>query len=138
MPTYKNNTDTAINYTHKGKLYSFPPHKEYPAAFWVPYKELGLELVSEDFPPVPDSLLLSGTFRFDKKLERKFNFQHCDKYKFKISVIEGRVKLYAGSSKVGAEIEADYEKVFEWDKAPYVRIIGAEETNIVRIDAEAL
>ena len=101
MPTYRNNTDLAINYESKGKLYSF---SDYPAKFWVPYQELGLELVNADYPPVPDSIIISGTFRFDYQIERRFNIEHCESYRFKVSVQSGRVKLYAGQSRVGVEI----------------------------------
>ena len=138
MPTYKNNTDVAINYNNKGRLYSFPPHTEYPALIWIPYKELGLELVSADYPPVPEKLLLSGTFKFEKQVERRFNFTHCDKYKLKLSVSEGCVKMYAGNSKVGAEISGDYDTVIDWEKAPFIRVIGVAERSMVRIDAEVL
>ena len=48
MPTYRNNTDNAISYASKGKLYRFPPHKDYAARFWLPYQELGLELINPD------------------------------------------------------------------------------------------
>ena len=136
MPTFRNNTDLTINYESKGKLYSFPPHKDYPATIWVPYQELGLELVNADYPPVPDSILVSGTFRFDYQIERRFNFDHCGKYRLKLSVNEGRVKLYAGNSRVGAEISGDYEATFDWDKAPYIRVVGLDGMSMVRIDAE--
>ncbi len=138
MPTYRNNTDYTINYENKGKLYSFPPHKEYPAKFWVPYRELGLELVSADYPPVPDSILLSGTFRFDYEIERRFNFERCNKYRLNIELQEGRVRLYTGSSRVGAEINTDYDVVLDWEKAPYIRVVGLDGKNVVRIHVEVV
>ena len=138
MPTFRNNGDVAINYTRDGNLYSFPPNKNYLCNFWVPYQELGLELVNADYPPVPDSIMLSGTFRFDYEIERRFNFDHCKKYKLKLSVEQGTVKLYAGRSKVGVEINGDYETVLSWDRAPFVRVIGIDGLNVVRIDAEAV
>ena len=138
MPTYRNNTDIAINYESKGKLYSFSPHKDYPAKFWVPYQELGLELVNADYPPVPDSIIISGTFRFDYQIERRFNIEHCESYRFKVSVQSGRVKLYAGQSRVGVEIVEDYDAVLDWEKAPYVRIVGLDGTSLEKVDAEAV
>ena len=138
MPTYRNNTDIAINYESKGKLYIFPPHKDYPANFWVPYQALGLELVNEDYPPVPDSIMVSGTFRFDSHIERRFTFEHCEKYRLKVLVQSGRVKLYAGRSKVGVEIFDKYDAVLEWERAPYIRVIGIDDTSVVKIDAEAI
>ena len=136
MPTYRNNTDFPINYEHKGQLYNFPPHKDYPAKFWLPYQELGLELVSADYPPVPESILVSGTFSFAQQMERRFNIGHCDKYRVKLSVEQGTIKLFTGSSKVGAEINGSYESVLSWDKAPFFRLVGVDESNVVRVDAE--
>ena len=129
MPTYRNNTDLPINYEHKGHLYNFPPHKDYPAKFWLPYQELGLELVSADYPPVPESIMVSGTFRFDYQIERRFNIEHCDKYRLKLSVEQG--------TKVGAELAGNYEVVLSWDRAPFFKLVGVEENNVVRVDAEA-
>ena len=138
MPTYRNNGETAINYESKGKLYSFPPKTDYPCCFWLPYQELGLELVNAEYPPVPESILLSGTFKFSAGMERRFSFGHCDKYRVKVKVQKGSVKLYAGSSKVGAEIAGEYEKVFDWEKAPYIRVSGVKAESEVQIDAEAM
>ena len=138
MPTYRNNTDLAINYEHKGHLYSFPPHKDYPANFWLPYQGLGLELVSADYPPVPDSILISGTFRFDYQIERRFNIEHCIKYRLKLSMEQGTVRLYTGSSRVAVEVTDSYDVTLDWDRAPYFRLIGAGGENIVRVDAEMI
>ena len=138
MPTFRNNGNIAINYSHNGKLYSFPPKQNYLCNFWVPYQELGLELVNADYPPVPDSIMLSGTFKFGCEIERKFTFEHCNKYRLKFSVEQGTVKFYAGSSKVGVEINGDYETVLNWERAPFVRVIGVDGINVVRIDAEVV
>ena len=138
MPTYRNNTDIAINYESKGKLYSFPPHKDYPANFWLPYQELGLELVNPNYPPVPDSTIISGTFKFDHQIERRFNFDHCEKYHLKLSVESGKVKLYKGYSKVGVELTEDYDVVLDWDRVPFVRIVGIDDTSKVKIYAEVI
>ena len=138
MPTYRNNTDLPINYEHKGHLYNFPPHKDYPAKFWLPYQELGLELVNADYPPVPESIIVSGTFSFAQQMERKFNIGHCDKYKLKLSVEQGTIKLFTGSSKVGVEVNSSYDVELNWDRAPYFRIVGVEGENVVRVDAEVV
>ncbi|MBQ7220784.1 MAG: hypothetical protein IJS28_07385 [Synergistaceae bacterium] len=138
MPTYRNNTDTAINYSSNGKLYSFPPKTDYPCNFWVPYQELGLKLVNPDYPPVPNSIMLSGTFKFAKGVERRFNFEHCGKYRVKVRVKSGAVRLFTGSSRTGAEIDGEYEAVFDWEKAPHIRVTGIEGENEIRIDAEAV
>ena len=138
MPTFRNNTDLAINYEHKGKLYSFPPHKDYPAKIWVPYQELGLELVNADYPPVPESILVSGTFRFMDGMERKFNMNHCSKYHLKICVYAGHIKLYAGSSRMATELTKEHDFVFDWEKAPYIRLVGYETESEVYVHAEAM
>lgn len=138
MPTYRNNSDIAITYSTKGGQYSFPPHKNYEANIWVPYQELGLELVNPDYPPVPESILLSGTFKFEKGLERKFSVRHCDKYRLKLTVNTGRVKLYLGSSKMGIEVSEDYDCELNWSRAPFVRVSGLDVMSDVRIDAEVV
>ena len=138
MPTFRNNTDIAITYESKGKLYSFPPHKDYPANFWLPYQGLGLELVNPDYPPVPDSIIISGTFRFDYQIERRFNIDHCEKYHLKLSVESGRVRLYKGHSKVGLELTGDYDAVLDWDRVPCIRIVGVDGTSMVKIEAEVI
>ena len=129
MPTFRNNTDLAINYEHKGKLYSFPPHKDYPAKIWVPYQELGLELVNADYPPVPESILVSGIFIFTDGMERKFNISHCSKYHLQIRVYAGHIKLYAGSSRISTELTREHDFVFDWEKVPYFRLEGYRKRN---------
>jgi hypothetical protein len=138
MPTYRNNSDIAIMYNTKGGQYSFPPHKNYEANIWVPYQELGLELVNPDYPPVPESILLSGTFKFEKGLERKFSIRHCNKYRLKLTANTGRVKLYLGSSKMGVEVSENYDCELNWSRAPFVRVSGLDVVSDVRIDAEVV
>ena len=82
--------------------------------------------------------MISGTFRFDYQIERRFNIDHCDKYRLKVSVESGRVKLYKGHSKVGLELTGDYEAVLDWDRVPYVRVVGIDGTSMVKIDAEVI
>ena len=136
MPTFRNNTDLAISYESKGKLYSFPPHKDYPAKIWVPYQELGLELVNVDWPPVPESILLSGMFTFTDGMERKFNISHCNKYRLKVSVHAGHLKLYVGSSRIATELTREHDFILEWEKAPYIRLEGYPTESQVYIHAE--
>ena len=136
MPTFRNNTDLAINYEHKGKLYSFPPHKDYPAKIWVPYQELGLELVNADWPPVPEKILVSGLFRFTDGMERKFNFAHCEKYHLNINVHSGHIKLYVGSSRIGVELMRDYDVILDWEQAPFIRLVGYEAESEVYVNTE--
>ena len=143
MPTYRNNSDTAINYESKGKLYSFPPKSDYEAKIWFPYQELGLELVNPDYPPVPDTILLSSSFNFDNGLERKFSITHCNKYHLKATVKHGAVRIFAGQSQVGVLVKVDddedktvHEMNLDWDKAPFLRFLGEADDTKVRIDAE--
>lgn len=136
MPTFRNNTDLAINYESKGKLYSFPPHKDYPAKIWVPYQELGLELVNADWPPVPENILISGVFRFMDGMERRFNFNHCDKYHLNINVYAGHIRLYVGASRIPVELTRDYDTVLDWEKAPYIRLVGYPTESEIGVHAE--
>ena len=138
MPTYRNNSDIAINYNHNGRLYSFPPHKDYEAIVWVPYQELGLELVSADYPPVPESILLSGSFMFERGMERKFNITHCERYKLKIQVKTGRVRMYTGNAKIGLEVNDEYSGELDWERAPYIRIISVDVQSEVKMNAEVV
>lgn len=138
MPTYRNNSDIAITYNTKGGQYSFPPHKDYEANVWVPYQKLGLELVDPDYPPVPESMLVSGTFKFEDGLERKFNIRNCDRYRLRLQVRSGKVKYYGGKARIGAEITEGYERIVQWDQVPYVRIVGMEDGSEITIDAEVV
>ena len=138
MPTYRNNSNTAINYNHNGRLYSFPPHKDYEAIEWLPYQELGLELVSADYPPVPESILLSGSFTFERGMERKFNIRHCERYKLNITVKSGKVRMYTGNAKIGLEVSDEYSGTLDWERAPYIRILSVDVQSEVKIDAEVV
>lgn len=126
MPTYKNNSEQLINYETGGKIYSFPANKETGTNICVPYKELGLELIDENYPPVKSKVLISGTFKFSAGMERKINIPHCNKYRIKVSVKSGRLKQYLGSSGIGIELTGDNENVYEWGYAPYIRLLGLE------------
>ena len=136
MPTYRNNTNNAISYTSNGKLYTFPPHKDYAAKFWLPYQELGLELINADYPPVPEKFFISGEFKFNYGIERKFNIGICEKYSLLISMEAGKVKLYTGNSRSGVEIAGDYATQLEWQYAPYIRLVGLQNGTIAHVRAE--
>ena len=127
MPTYKNRSGQQINYEAGGKIYNFPAGRETRTNIHVPYKELGLELVDEKDPPLKQKLLLSGRFKFSSGMERKMNIPHCEKYRLKVSVKSGRLKMYAGSAELGMELSGEYDKEHEWGYAPYVRFAGLED-----------
>ncbi len=151
MPTFKNNTNKAIMYrgtirppdrSKQEVIIIVDPGKEIGLNFWLPYEALGLELTDENNPPVPDTLLLSGLFKFDKGTERKYAIGQCDKYTVNVIVQGGGVKMYAGSSPTGAEIVADigspytYSAEYDWEYAPYIRVAGLEDGTEAVIHAE--
>ncbi|MBQ7262463.1 MAG: hypothetical protein IJR14_01970 [Synergistaceae bacterium] len=150
MPTFRN--DGAQVVTHKMTIQSptdpprrglirFDPGAEVALPYWVPYKELGLTLVSED-PKVPDTILASGTFGFDAGMERKFDIEQCDTYIVNVIVQTGRVMLYPGSTKTGVEIVQDadvpfhYRGVYDWEHAPYLRLVGLDAGTRATVHAE--
>ena len=151
MPTFRNGGERPVVY--KGIIQSpneksrevlvfFDAGKKTPLNFWIPYEELGLELVDADNPPVPNTILLSGTFKFDKGTERKFTLQHCDKYVLNVIVQHGRIKLYPGNSAIGVEVSSEanipyhYHVLYDWEYAPYLRAVGLSNGTEVTIHAE--
>ena len=151
MPTFKNNGENRIVYKgiiqqpnekKQEVLVFFDAGEEVALSFWVPYEELGLELVSADSPAVPNTILLSGTFSFDEGTERKFPIEHCDKYMLYVIMQSGARKRYPGSSKVGAEVRGDvkhpfhYKIVYDWEYAPFLRVIGLEDNTEITIHGE--
>ena len=138
LPTFKNNTDSPKYYETQGKQYYFPPKQETGFDIWIPYAQLGLELVNADYPPVHEKLLISGEFNFSKGLKRKFNITHCDKYKAEIKVLKGSVRLYAGNSRVGVVITNSYNTEFQWSYAPYLTVLGLDDENSIQITAEEI
>ena len=151
MPTFRNNGKQAVMYEGTVQYPNDKPRRllviidagtEKKLNFWIPYEELGLELVSEDNPPVPNTILLSGTFSFDEGTERKFQIGHCDRYELYVISQKGKVKVYQGSSDVGAEVRADteipfhYHVVYDWEYAPYLRVVGLEDETQITIHAE--
>ncbi len=151
MPTFKNNGTRTVVYKGtvqdpNGKpreiLVFFDAGAEVGLLFWVPYEELGLELVSADSPSAPNTVLLSGTFSFDKNTERKFTVGHCDRYMLYVIIQSGALKIYPGSSTVGAEVRANvenpfhYKIVYDWEYAPYLRAVGLEDGTKATIHAE--
>ena len=151
MPTFRNGGKRTVIY--KGIIQSpnekpreilvfFDAGKDTAINFWIPYEELGLELVDANNPPVPDTVLLSGTFKFDKGTERKFTLGHCDKYMLDIIIRSGRIKIYHGNSDIGAELSAqkdvsyDYHVINDWEYSPYLRVAGLEDGTEATIHAE--
>lgn len=151
MPTFKNGGQRVIAYdgiiqspndTARRVLVLFDAGMEKKLNFWVPYEQLGLELVDADNPPVSNTVLLSGTFKFDKGTERKFMLDHCDKYMLDIIMQGGRIKVYHGNNDIGAELSAQadisyrYHVINDWEFAPYLRVVGLEDETEATIHAE--
>lgn len=152
MPTFKNTGTRPISYTGKirgpdGKdrdsLIIFDPNKEVQLEYWVPYQKLGLEVTNENYPAVPSSVLISGTFSFDDGTERKYNIEPCDMYSVDVILQKGKAIIYAGNSATGAEISADgkvpyqYSAVYDWEYAPYLKIVGKAAGTEATVHAEA-
>lgn len=151
MPTFRNDTERYIDHwcsvttpigTHDNILIRFAPNEERELTFWLPWKKLGLTLSDPHFPPVPDTILISGTFEFDDGTERKFDVKQCDAYILNVIVQKGRVKLYTGSSPTGVEIRQDadvpyhYRAVLDWEYAPFIVIEGLESGSEATVHAE--
>lgn len=141
MPTFRNDTkrwveSRATVQTEDGQrklLVQFPPGEPKELTFWVPWRKLDLTLVDSEYPPVPQTTLLSGTFDFEPGTERTFQIPPCGRYSVDVIVQSGRARLYAGESKQGAEVVKNdvvpfrYRDVYEWEQAPYLRLVGMED-----------
>lgn len=136
MPTYRNNTNNTINYVYGKNIYTFPPKKDYPCNFWVPYEKLGLELVNSEYPPVPSKILISGTFEFYAGMERKFNIECCRRYKVLIKVFKGSASFYAGNSANRVEVDSKYAVKLDWSRAPFIRLVGLTDQTRLMVYAE--
>lgn len=151
MPTFRNDGKNRVVY--KGiiqqpnekpqeVLVFFDAGEKVGLNFWVPYEELGLELVDADSPAVPNTVLLSGTFSFDEGTERTFPLGHCDIYVLNVIIQSGKVKVYAGSSAIGVEVTINenipyhYTGIYDWGHAPYLRVVGLEDNTEATINAE--
>jgi hypothetical protein len=139
MPTFKNETsrpatcNATIRPPEGGTrrvIVTFAPGEEKPLSFWVPYAQMGLTLVDPAFPPVPESVLASGTFPLAAEAERRFDIAPCDGYSLDVIAQTGSVVLYIGEGSVGIPISATsptayrYRGVQDWEYAPYIRIVG--------------
>lgn len=135
MPTFRNDTARPIIYNVPGvdKIIIFDPKKIVPLKFWVPYLQLGLSLEDANYPPVPNTVEVSGRFNFSSGMERRFNIDPCDAYSIKIKVTSGGVALYLGSAANCININDEYQSMVEWKNAPYLRIGGAEDDTVVEI-----
>lgn len=151
MPTFRNDTKRYIDHwcdvstpmgTSDHILIRFAPGEKRALAFWLPYEMLGLTLVDAMFPPVPDTILISGTFKFGEGDERIFKLKPCDAYVLNVIVQSGAVKVYTGSSPTGVEVREDtatgfhYRAVLDWEFAPFIRIEGLTGGTEATVHAE--
>lgn len=151
MPTFKNNTSRHID--HEGLIQNpigeaqkilvrFKPGETRELPFWLPYQRLGLSLVNADYPPVPNTILISGTFNFNLNTERKFDIEPCDTYIVNVIVQSGRVMMYTGNSNIGVEIAENidvpyhYKATMDWEYSPYLKFVGLNDNSVVTIHAE--
>lgn len=137
MPTFRNDTDKPIQYhlQEEGKIVIFDPKREVALDFWVPYSQLGLTLVSETYPPVPNSILINRKCKFSKGEERKFTITPCTSYSLFIDVKDGEVLLYLEAGRSSIDITSSFSGVFAWSKVPYIRVVGIKDSSYVEIRA---
>ncbi len=138
MPTFRNDGERAVIYNEPdGKnIIIFDPNKNVQLVHWIPYKRLGLTLVSESYPPVPDSVLISGDFKFTAGMERKFEIEPCQKYQLDIYPVEGTLMVYLGASLKGRLVATvGYHEIIEWKNAPYIRVEGGSNGGSASIQA---
>lgn len=128
MPTFRNDGERSVTYNSPdGKdIIIFDPGKNVQLVHWVPYKKLGLTLVSESYPPVPNAVLISDNFKFSQGMERRFDIEQCKRYSLDIYPVSGSVKIYLGASKTAQYLStsSEYHAVFDWQIAPYIIIVG--------------
>ena len=151
MPTFKNNTSRYIDHEAliqspsgepKKILVRFQPDETRELSFWLPYQKLGLTLVSADFPPVPNTILISGTFNFNNGTERKFDIEPCDTFVVNVIVQKGKLMMYTGNSNIGVEIAENvdvpyhYKATMDWEYSPYLKFIGLDDDTVATIHAE--
>ncbi len=133
MPTFRNDGERAVIYNEPdGKnIIIFDPGVNVQLVHWIPYKRLGLTLVNETYPPVPDTVLISGEFKFARGMERKFDIGECRKYELEITPYDGILALYAGASRRGKVItKSKYTEILDWQYAPYIRVTGEGTASI--------
>ena len=151
MPTFRNDTTHYIDHealiqspndTPKKILLRFKPKEERKLPFWLPYLKLGLTLVDANYPPVPNTILISGSFNFDEGTERKFNIEPCDTYLVTIIVQKGKVAMYPANSATCVEIVENtevpyhYRATYDWEYTPYLKVVGLEADTVATIHAE--
>ncbi len=133
MPTFRNDGERAVIYneTDGKNIIIFDSGVNVQLVHWIPYRRLGLTLVNETYPPVPNTVLISGEFKFSRGMERKFDIGECRKYELEITPDDGILALYVGASRRGKIIsKSKYTEILDWQYAPYIRVTGEGNANI--------
>ena len=151
MPTFKNETEKPVYCTAtvresdgraRRMLIKIAPGKSMALAFWVPWQEKGLTLVSTDEPPARRTFLVSGTYDFTNGMVRKFDIEPCGSYALNVIVQTGRVRLSLGGAGGSEEIAEDenvpfrYRGVLDWEDAPYFQLTALADDTRVTVHAE--
>ena len=71
---------------------------------------------------MPDSVIVSGKFKFFDGMERKFEIDPCKTYELDITPQEGTLILKLGASEKSRVIRERYQAAIEWSNAPYIRV----------------
>jgi hypothetical protein len=142
VPTFRNDTNSPITYNAivhppgggvRKVIITIYPEEEKALDFWVPHVKLGLTLVSDTFPPVPESILANGTFAITAGAERKFEIAPCDSYYLDVIAQTGSVVVYIGNANQGVSVSATsptayrYHGVQDWEYAPAIKIVGVAD-----------
>ena len=136
MPTFRNNTNKPIAYETNGKdLLIIDPNEIKELEYWIPYQQLGLELLSESYPPVPNQVLINGTFKFMGGMSRKFEIEPCQKYALRVKVDGEAVTLALGGSQQAFHVKDEYTDVFSWEYVPYIKIHSPLGASTVTVEA---
>ena len=136
MPTFKNNTNKPIVYETNGKdILIIDPNEIKEIEYWIPYQQLGLELLSASYPPVPNQILINGTFKFMGGMSRKFENEPCEKYALCVEVYGEAVTLTLGGSQNAFQVKAEYKDVFSWEYVPYITIHSPSGVSTVTVYA---
>ena len=136
MPTFKNTTNKPIEYiTAEKNILIIDPNEIKELEYWIPYQQLGLELLNESYPPVPSEILLNGTFKFMAGMTRKYDIEPCEKYVLSMSIKGTPVLLYLGGSKNAIHITDEYSDIFTWEYAPFIRVQAPSGDSYIQISA---
>ena len=133
MPTYQNNTEHRITFQDKNRL-SWQPGEARSLPFFVPWRELGLTLLS------PEPYVLRGRGRGVGYTEFLVNAGERAVYEIpysptvELSVFSpaGLVEMYLGDSEVPIAVDPQNNHVsrYPWDMAAYLTFEAKEDAQV--------